>query len=130
MLIMKKIITSLVLTIFVISPVYAQSYLTLLGLTQDQNFISRVEMALVQAAMYIRIESSAIQYHPQRTYLAGVIINNPRQLASQFAVTIVTDPVFVGAITCSGTPQACTTTVTDAQIYAVVSAQLNQWAVQ
>lgn len=125
----RKIVLFSIVFVVIASQAEPQSYLDQIGLTLNQDFISRVEMAIVQAAMSIRIEPTGTQFHSQRTYLAGVVLDSPRGKAAQLAVPIVTDPIFVGAITCSGTPQVCSTTVTDAQLYAVVSAQWNSWAV-
>ena len=113
------------------SGAHAQTYLTKNGLTLNQDFITRVEMAMSEAAIYIRQQPTAGgANHQAWSAFAGQVLGSPRQYAANYVVHLMSDPVFVGTITCSGSPQVCTTTVTDAQLYAVVSAQWAAWAVQ
>lgn len=109
----------------------AQTYLDKNGLTLNQDFLTRVEMAMSEAAIYIRQQATAGgANHQAWSAFAGQVLGSPRQYAANYVVHLMSDPVFTGTITCSGSPQICTTTITDAQLYAVVSAQWAAWAVQ
>ena len=61
-----------------------------LGIAQDGDFIRRVQMAIITAAIEIQAEDPATVNHVQRSALAHQVLHSPEAFASKFAMGVAT----------------------------------------
>lgn len=91
------------------------TYLEIRNVAVNQDFIDRVMIAIVQAAIAISAEASNTTNHTNRVNYANAVLRNPANYAQNMAVGIATD------VTVQSTP-------TDAAIYNAVAGQWNGYA--
>lgn len=61
-------------------------------LAQDQTFVQRVTVAMIQAAIAIANESAAVPNHALRARHAARVLNEPEHFAPGFALGVVSNP--------------------------------------
>ena len=73
------------------------SFTAQLGVAQNGDFIRRVQMAVIKAAIDIQAENPATANHAQRSALAYRVLHEPEAYAPKFAMAVATNPVIVAA---------------------------------
>lgn len=91
------------------------TYIEIRNAAVNQDFIDRVMIAIVSAAIAISAEASNTANHTDRVNYANAVLRNPSGYARNMAVGIATDA------TVQDTP-------TDAAIYDAVAGQWNGYA--
>lgn len=91
------------------------TYIEIRNVAVHQDFIDRVMVAIVTAAIAISAEASNTANHVNRVNYANAVLRNPSSFARNMAVGIATDA------TVQSTP-------TDAAIYNAVAGQWNGYA--
>lgn len=69
------------------------AYIDQYTLAQDPTFRSRVEMAMIIAAIQISAEDPTTEYHQQRAQYAQACLANPVSCAANFALGVASNPV-------------------------------------
>lgn len=91
------------------------TYIEIRNVAVNQDFIDRVMISIVMAAIAISAEASNAANHVNRVNYANAVLRNPPNFARNMAVGIATDT------TVQSTP-------TDAAIYNAVAGQWNAYA--
>ncbi len=68
-------------------------------LAQNQTFIERVTMAMMQAAIAIANESAAAANHALRARHAARVLNEPQHFAPGFALGVASNPAITAEST-------------------------------
>lgn len=99
---------------------FAASYVDILLYSQNQDEISRWQVALVKHAIYVKQAHTDGSVSRSATY-ADQLLTSPRQFAANLMVPLViSDGAAPNTITCGGTPRVCTSSMTDADIQYLV----------
>lgn len=127
---MKKIIIALVISLLP-TLVYADANAALqMKLAQQTAFQQRVAYILMQEAFIVLAEGSGVSNHANRMVFAVSVRNNVNAVIQNGYVTaLVGRPNLVAeTTTCSGEPEVCTTTATDAEIASQIATDWNLWS--
>lgn len=127
---MKKIIIALVISLLP-TLVYADANAALqMRLAQQTAFQQRVAYILMQEAFIVLAEATNTPNHANRMVFAVSVRNNVNAVIQNGYVTaLVGRPNLVAETTlCSGEPEVCTTTATDAEIASQIATDWNLWS--
>lgn len=119
---MRRLLLAVLLAFVGVNAAYGQTpatYTDRAKLRSDPNFIGRIEIAVLNAAIAVVLEDPAVAQHEVRAKLAGYALREPefvsRRLATLIAATATAQVDTEGTVT---------TPLTDAQLLTLIQ---NRW---
>jgi len=125
----SRVIAILVMAALVVAAGSAQAaesdtQMKLCAVATGQTFLTRVAYLMVQQARSVKDESDVTTNHAARVAYAHAVIQNPVQYAQGLCPLLVGGTNLVSpnaTTTCSGTPETCSSSVTDAAMLSQIA---------